>query len=332
MLSHLQTNLLEQLARARVTLEELFREAGLSAFVSSDDLDDSLDAAQSLATVEAAVKLTGNPNLPLQISDGLEDLADFEAFGFALMSCPNLRTSISLLLRYGSLQFPQRWRSYETDDGLFLRLSFGVVTPYQQQLAKELYLSNLIAVSSVLYSGPKDGVKVYLDYPAPAHHDYYEISLGVPVEFDCEHTQIFIPNAMLDKPVKTADLAEHVVYQRQCEEMLQSLDHAGEVTTTVRNLLIKSVGEFPDIAEIAQNLNKSERTLRRHLETEGTSFRAIVDDVRNLLAHAYLADTPLSVAEIAHLLGYGEAVHFRRAFVRWNKVTPSAFRKLKAAA
>lgn len=330
--SHLQTNLLKHLARARVSIDDLFREAGLSAFVSSDDLDDSLDGAQSLATVEAAVKLTGNPNLPLQISDGIEDLADFEALGFALMSCPNLRTSINLLLRYGSLQFPQRWHSHETDDGLFLRLGFAVGTPYQQQLAKELYLSNLTAVSSLLYSGPKDGVKVQLDYPAPAHHDYYEISLGVPVEFECEHTQIFIPNAMLDKPVKTADLAEHVVYQRQCEEMLQSLDHAGEVTTAVRNLLIKSVGEFPDIAEIAQNLNKSERTLRRHLEAEETSFRAIVDDVRNLLAHAYLSDTPLSVAEIAHLLGYGEAVHFRRAFVRWNKVTPSEFRKLKAAA
>ncbi|MFQ3201853.1 MAG: AraC-like DNA-binding protein, partial [Zhongshania sp.] len=29
----------------------------------------------------------------------------------------------------------------------------------------------------------------------------------------------------------------------------------------------------------------------------------------------------------AHLLGYGETVNFRRAFVRWNKLTPSQFRE-----
>ncbi|MGB2055575.1 MAG: helix-turn-helix domain-containing protein, partial [Porticoccaceae bacterium] len=40
----------------------------------------------------------------------------------------------------------------------------------------------------------------------------------------------------------------------------------------------------------------------------------------------YLAATELTIAEIASLLDYSEAVSFRRAFVRWNKMTPIAYR------
>ena len=71
----------------------------------------------------------------------------------------------------------------------------------------------------------------------------------------------------------------------------------------------------------------SERTLRRHLEAESTSFRAIFDEIRNLLSKEYLLATELTVADIAHLLGYSETVNFRRAFVRWNEITPIEYRE-----
>jgi AraC-like DNA-binding protein len=34
----------------------------------------------------------------------------------------------------------------------------------------------------------------------------------------------------------------------------------------------------------------------------------------------------LTVADIAHLLSYSETVNFRRAFVRWNGITPNKYR------
>ncbi|MFT7500434.1 MAG: AraC-like DNA-binding protein, partial [Rheinheimera aquimaris] len=37
--------------------------------------------------------------------------------------------------------------------------------------------------------------------------------------------------------------------------------------------------------------------------------------------------TNLTVADIAHLLSYSETVNFRRAFVRWNGMTPSEYRQ-----
>jgi AraC-like DNA-binding protein len=91
-------------------------------------------------------------------------------------------------------------------------------------------------------------------------------------------------------------------------------------------MLIQAGGEFPNIHHIATTLHMSESTLRRRLSNEGTNFRVICDEVRNVLARQYLAATELTVAEIASLLDYSEPVSFRRAFVRWNKMTPIAYR------
>ena len=113
--------------------------------------------------------------------------------------------------------------------------------------------------------------------------------------------------------------------------MLRGLKSVEKTTTAVRQQLMASAGDFLDIAQVAERLHVSERTLRRRLESESTSFRTTFDEVRDLLARKYLAGTDLTVAEIAHLLDYSETVNFRRAFVRWNGVTPSQWRQQQAA-
>ncbi len=319
--------LLSDLERAKVTPEQLFKEAGVQDISTAGQLAAALTGPDALPLLEAAAKLTNNPYLAFQLGECIHGLEDYETLGFALMSCANLRTSTKLLLRYGKLQFSNRWEAHELGDGLLLRLNFDVGTPSQQILVKELYLTTLTRAARLLYRGSPEGAELQLDYPAPVQQDYYSTVFGMPVKFNCEYTQFYIPSEILDKPVRSADLAGHVVFHQQCEEKLRSLADADKTTTAVRLLLMKSAGQLPDIAQVAGSLHMSERTLRRHLESESTTFRAIVDDIRNLLAREYLSDTPLSVAEIAHLLGYGETVNFRRAFVRWNKLTPTKFRE-----
>ena len=74
-------------------------------------------------------------------------------------------------------------------------------------------------------------------------------------------------------------------------------------------------------------MNISERTLRRRLKEESTSFRAVLDDVRNRVARRYLDDTGLEIVVIASLLGYSEPENFYRAFSRWNGMTPAEYRR-----
>lgn len=100
-----------------------------------------------------------------------------------------------------------------------------------------------------------------------------------------------------------------------------------ETAAIVRRLLIHSVGNFPSISEVAEQLHVSERTLRRRLAAEETDFRTIFDDIKNTLAQNYLRKTSLSAVEIADLLNYAEATNFHRAFQRWNSTTPAEYRQ-----
>jgi AraC-like DNA-binding protein len=77
---------------------------------------------------------------------------------------------------------------------------------------------------------------------------------------------------------------------------------------------------------IAKALGVSRRTFSRRLTEQGTSFRAILDDVRREFACALLQDRSLSIADVAYFLQYSEPAGFNRSFRRWTGRTPSEFR------
>lgn len=60
---------------------------------------------------------------------------------------------------------------------------------------------------------------------------------------------------------------------------------------------------------------------------EGEPSAAVLGDVRFKLARMYLADSRLSSAEIALLLGYSEQSAFTRAFRTWSGSTPLDYRR-----
>jgi AraC-like DNA-binding protein len=72
----------------------------------------------------------------------------------------------------------------------------------------------------------------------------------------------------------------------------------------------------------------SESTLARHLEDEGTTFKALLDDLRRRLALRYVGLSQLPIAEIALLLGFSQAAAFHRAFRRWTDQTPLEYRRI----
>lgn len=313
--------LLELMERVRVTSEQLLRYArtkGLSAQGPTTPKD-------SLILLESAVELSGDAHLALKLGQRV-GIESYGTLGFALMTCANLRESIDLTLRYGKVFFEPRWRAQDNDGDLVLWLDLKVNSPERQRIATELFFSQFSTIGSTLHRAKLDGAQVQFAIPAPANVGIYESTFDADLVFDAERSQIVLPRKVLDTPVRTANISEHLVFNRQCEEMLSGLQAAQKTTADVRCLLMQSAGQFSDVGKIAYQLNMSERTLRRRLTGENTSFRLILDEIRNLLAKEYLTRTELIVAEIAFLLDYEETASFRRAFVRWNGITPSEYR------
>jgi AraC-like DNA-binding protein len=82
----------------------------------------------------------------------------------------------------------------------------------------------------------------------------------------------------------------------------------------------------PEIAAVARELGLSDRTLQRRIIDDGATFRQLLLEVRQELAHEYLNRPEMDVPEVAFLLGYEDSNSFYRAFRTWEGTTPSQLR------
>ena len=69
----------------------------------------------------------------------------------------------------------------------------------------------------------------------------------------------------------------------------------------------------------------STRSLQRQLREEGTSYKGILDEVRQELAQQYMQDPKMPIKEVTFMLGFSEVSNFTRAFKRWTGQTPAAY-------
>ena len=88
---------------------------------------------------------------------------------------------------------------------------------------------------------------------------------------------------------------------------------------------------MPVLDAVAASLHLHPRTLRRRLAEEGTSFRALTNDVRATLAAELLSQVGLTVEQVARRLGYAETAAFNHAFSRWFGLAPNEFRRSHGA-
>ena len=77
-----------------------------------------------------------------------------------------------------------------------------------------------------------------------------------------------------------------------CEQSLAEVIRGGGVASDIHRILVEHPGRFPDIDAMAVELGMNERTLRRKLEAENTSYRQVLAEVRMRLAIEYLRKTP----------------------------------------
>ncbi|MFC0218016.1 helix-turn-helix domain-containing protein [Pseudochelatococcus lubricantis] len=116
-------------------------------------------------------------------------------------------------------------------------------------------------------------------------------------------------------------------YRRLCENMLETSPNFDGIVNGVYQVLMQSRTEFPSAVEVAGRLHVSERTLHRRLAQCGSSYGAILDNVRLRRARELLEDSSLAIAAIGERLGYAETASFSRFFRRVAGVSPATYRK-----
>lgn len=178
-------------------------------------------------------------------------------------------------------------------------------------------------------------LRVELSHPRPApsrealvaYFGCDDIALGAG------RSQLTFLAAEWDLPVANADPALLPVLDAYAEKLMPLENRSSSWLARVRDHLRRQLsGGAPTLAECARALRVSGRTLQRRLgEEASTSYREVVDGLREEEARRLVSGTELSFDEVSFLLGFSERRAFARAFSRWTGTSPSKYRDARAA-
>jgi AraC-like DNA-binding protein len=259
-------------------------------------------------------------------------VANFDVVGYAMMSCANLLASLECLVRYlhvvseaASVVLREEGGQHSVELTLF---GGDVVVPRQRS---EFSLLTLLSFLRWISGRDISPLFVEFSYPHPAQAQPYQDAFSSPVRFDAGANRLVFAAADLSLPLPTHHPALEKVHAQFARQCLCRLDNH-RLSRKVGDLIVQKLhGSEPRREEIARLLCVGERTLRRRLEEEGTSFQKILDDTRRELAQQYFAQQRYSVGEIAYMLGFTDQGTLFRASRRWFDVSPKQYQARYAA-
>lgn len=321
--------LVETLVGLGVAPAETLKGTGISV----EELDDAqalTSVGQYLCACRNAVRLVPDPITPFLVGRKMH-LSAYGMYGYALMCSVTLRDFFNEGVKYHRLATPTVVIEWREEAGAaiwsFPRLAAPELSAdLHRFLIEQQLVQHAVHLKDV--AGPScKPLRATLSYAEPAHADYYTRFLECPVRFGAPACELHFDAAILDQPTLLAHKLTSTLMQATCERLIGQAKTSVGASGRVYQILMASPGRQPALGEVADLLHMHERTLRRKLESEGTSFGGIVDDVRASLAMEYLRTTKMTTDDIAALIGFSDAANFRRAFRRWTGKAPSDFRR-----
>jgi AraC-like DNA-binding protein len=253
------------------------------------------------------------------------------ALEYAMNSAPTLRDALAVGARFASLYCDALRIIVQVDRArVTVRLHTGVPAPRTiHDYAMAMWYSSHTRAGL----DKSSELECWFEHARPANTTEYERSFGpMNLRFGAPYNGFAFRREYLDAPLPASDAGVHIVFCEHLSRVLGQLHDRPRMTDRVREIATNELllGN-PTVCGAASALRMSTRTLASHLEREGTTFSALVDEMKRELALRYVGDPHLSPAEIAFRLGFAHVESFYRAFKRWTGETPIVFRRERRA-
>ena len=280
-----------------------------------------------------ALMITAKPWLGVEIARLLQ-ASVHGSLGFGAVTAPTVKDAFKLIemampTRISLLEFEYQ----ETPTGA--RFYVHELTELNE-LAHVIYPMLIGSFCDIVEktTGEKaNGVTVTLPYLSPPWFDTYSNQFPeLRMVFGQPKFSVDIPASILETHSLTADDFAFRNAVRECKQLLEVKHKGGDIAEQIKTFLFTQSPPYPLQTEIAQDLGYSVRTLIRKLSAEGTSFQAILDEVKMELSCWQLQNTELPIEQIADSVGFIDTSNFSRVFKRWMGLTPSAYRKQRLGA
>jgi AraC-like DNA-binding protein len=247
--------------------------------------------------------------------------------GYALLTSATLGDALRLALTYPAL-LGTLFELQLKDDGeqVWLSASDYRDSEVLRVFNVELCMVSLKVICDDLLGRPLPLLGARFAYPAPDYVARYRESFTCPLQFDASDNAFAFDKTWLDQPLPLADRITHRDMHERCRR--QNIEFTGRQAWLgrIRQLITGQLQHAPSLTQLAQQMNCSERTLRRHLQATGSSYQQLLDELRFERAKQLLQEDRLPIHRIADELGFSETASFRHAFIRWSGVAPSQFR------
>ncbi|HEX7303094.1 AraC family transcriptional regulator [Lentzea sp.] len=252
----------------------------------------------------------------------------FGVLGHAFLSAATMQDALGMALRYLDLSFSFTAPTAElAGDRLVITLHPGALPDDVRPFLVERDLAAIHTVIGELVPGEVPVLSVDLAHAAPADTRPHEEVFGVRPRFAAGLDRSVVDASVLARALPLASPEATALCERQCEDLAARRRRRPGVAGEVRRVLELSARFEESMPVVARALGLSPRTLRRRLTEAGTSYQALLDEVRAERAAVLLSGA--SVEQVAAQLGFAEAASFIHAFRRWYGTTPSNYARTR---
>ncbi|HSG91735.1 MAG TPA: AraC family transcriptional regulator ligand-binding domain-containing protein [Pseudomonadales bacterium] len=243
------------------------------------------------------------------------------------MHARTLREAMAAWCTAANMLLPDMHFAIRRDaDELVLRVSYTDGDSDARQVLLELSALAFHSTFRWLTGAPLPPSRFRTARSRPSRAVHLLAVFNCDIEFDGDGVDIAYPQRLESTPIIPRELDgwRRGIYPTFLEDLGRRRDgfSGAELVDYVRHALHNGIN---DQRAIAASAGMAEATLRRKLNHDGTSFRAISDEVLAVVAREQL-DSGATMEQIAARLGYADARSFRRAFQRVTGETTSDHR------
>jgi len=250
------------------------------------------------------------------------------ALDIAFRSAGTLEEGLKHLVQYAWKRAPQiQFSTNKTSQGLRIKITpvFQIETADWRSISEIVFLNLSAMIRSIIpehkIASYSKTIMYHWSFPIPEYIGELESVFFGQNKFNANFCGIHFSEEILNLTSPYADKALLNFSLKQLHESeILSKDYT-LIAPRIRSLLNQRLGQKSggtvDATMAANHLNITPRTLVRKLSAEGTSYRALREDVLKKKAHDLIFNTTMTRDDIAHTLGYNDGASLSRSCKRW---------------
>lgn len=277
--------------------------------------------------MEALAMISGDDLFGLKSAEIFEKGAS-GPFGYALMSAPTIRDVLIFLGR----------NLHKAGETSICTLEIGARETHFEWAYSPLILHcdqyvDLGLVQTMrhfraILGSDTDRLKLELAREKPKNTNLHKQLLTRNVSFGAPVNAMIMPSEFLGRTNPNADPRLFAMMSQQMDAIKIRPTESQDPVIAIRLHLAENLtGNVPTLAQEAERLGMSSRTLQRRLTDAGTSMQSLLDQCRSEMAKRLLVETTLSLSAITYKLGFSAPAAFTRSAIRWFGMTPSQYRQ-----